>query len=65
VPIADCQNGKHIGLMKKVRLSVKLRRPENFFNLIQEESKDIEMGVKAPPKSSTITTRSPGERGLQ
>lgn len=38
VPIADSKTGKHVGLMKKVRLSVKLRKAEDFLKILQEES---------------------------
>lgn len=37
VPIADSKTGAHIGLIKKVRLTVKLTKSEHFAQLIQQE----------------------------
>eukprot|EP00347_Sterkiella_histriomuscorum_P008044 403346590 len=39
VPIADSKTGAHIGLVKKVRLTVKLIKAENFSQIIREEEK--------------------------
>jgi hypothetical protein len=37
VPIADSKTGAHIGLVKKVRLTVKLTKAENFLSIIKKE----------------------------
>ena len=37
VPVADSRTGAHLGLLKKIRLTVKLTRSENFKKIIQSE----------------------------
>ena len=43
VPIADSKTGDHIGLIKKVRLTVKLIKSENFLQLVEQEEKRTNM----------------------
>ena len=38
VPVADSTTGTHLGLVKKVRLTVKLLRAENFDQIIANET---------------------------
>lgn len=38
VPVADSTTGSHLGLVKKVRLTVKLQRSENFEEIIRQET---------------------------
>jgi hypothetical protein len=37
VPVADSQTGQHLGLVKKVRLTVKLTLSDNFKKIIEQE----------------------------
>ena len=37
VPVIDSATGEHLKFMKKVRLTVKLRRAENFAEIVQRE----------------------------
>ena len=37
VPVADSKTGAHLGLLKKVRLTVKLTRSDNFYDIVKEE----------------------------
>lgn len=41
VPIADSKTGAHIGLVKKVRLTVKLIKSDNFNEIIKQEESSI------------------------
>jgi len=37
VPVADSKTGAHLGLLKKVRLTVKLTKSSDFNKIIQDE----------------------------
>ena len=38
VPVADSSTGAHLGLVKKVRLTVKLQRSDNYDKIIEKET---------------------------
>lgn len=57
VPVADATTGVHLGLVKKVRLTVKLVRAENFDKIIEEEVK--------PPKSNISSLMQAGAPSQQ
>lgn len=43
VPIADSTTGRHMGLVKKVRLTVKLLRAENFDEIVDKENENSKL----------------------
>lgn len=59
VPIADSETGRHLGLVKKVRLTVKLLRSDNFDDIIASEE-EAERKAKAREYQPT-SSRSRGE----
>lgn len=61
VPIADSYTGKHVGLMKKVRLSVKLKRSENFLKMIEDENNLIFF----PPENKNPEMKGPPKKNKQ
>jgi hypothetical protein len=42
VPVADSRTGNHMGLIKKVRLTIKLQRSDDFTKILESEKQQVE-----------------------
>lgn len=57
MPVVDSRTGAHLGLLKKVRLTVKLQRSKNFTELIQTEHQGAKRSGEGSLKDDSSSQR--------
>ena len=59
IPVTQYQTGKNLGLVKKVRLTVKMRRAENFDEIIEKENASNNFHKEAPTTTPAKKSQPP------
>jgi len=57
VPVVDSRTGAHLGLLKKVRLTVKLTKSKNFSEIIMSEQTTSRSGEVTSSKGDTSSQK--------